>query len=420
MSQLNLSSKIEKLLPAELLGFLEKSKSLAAKRGERLYMVGGIVRDLLLGKKSYDLDLSVEGDAISLARELADVEAAKIIIHKRFKTAKIQWKDYSVDIATTRRESYSHPGALPRVEPGSIKDDLFRRDFTVNAMAIDLSPDNYGQLIDYYGGLIDLKDGLIRFLHMGSFRDDATRIWRGLRYEQRLGFKLEYNTLRVLKRDITMLKTVSGNRVRYELECILKEERPEMVFLRAQELGVLRSIKLTLKGDDWLKERFIRTREITCPEPPPAVVYLSLLCYRLNNYEQEEIIASLKTNKSEAIVIRDTCRIKEELNRLSDKRLKPSQIYNILFRYSANALLVIQAAEDSTAIQKNIKLFKQKLMGIKPNLSGGDLVRIGFAQSPEVQQMLNRLLCARLDGQVKTRDDELRLVEKWLASNQPS
>jgi tRNA nucleotidyltransferase (CCA-adding enzyme) len=421
MGQLNLTDKIEKLLPAELLGFLEKVKSLAVRRHERLYLVGGIVRDLLLDKKSYDLDLAVEGgDAISLAQELADKEAAEITIHKRFKTAKIKFNDHSIDIATTRRENYSRPGALPRVEPGSIEDDLFRRDFTVNAMAIDLSTGNYGNLIDHYGGLVDLKDGLIRYLYAKSFKDDATRIWRALRYEQRLGFKLESNTQRVLMRDITMLKTVSGDRIRYELECIFKEEQPEKVFLRAQELSVIRSIKSTLKGDDWLKKRFIRAREIAYPELPQTTAYLSLLCYRLNNYEQEEIITSLKLNKTEARVVRDTYRLKEEIEQLNHKSLKSSQVYVILSGYSTDALLAIQAAEQSSIIQKNIKLFKDKLSNIKSSLKGSELIKAGLSQGSKVKQMLDRLLYARLDGQVKTKDDEIRLVNEWLNSNRSS
>ncbi len=420
MSILYLSNNINNLLPADLLEFLKKVKTQASKRGERLYLVGGAVRDLLLGNKSYDLDLAVEGDAISLAQELTDSEISKITAHDRFKTAKIYWKDYSIDIATTRRESYSCPGALPRVEPGNIADDLFRRDFTINAMAIDLSSDNYGNLIDYYGGFSDLKDGLVRFLHTGSFRDDATRIWRALRYEQRLGFELEYNTKRMLKQNITMLKTISGSRIRYELECIFKEDQPEKVFLRAQELSVIRSINPALKGDAWLRDRFIRARKVTYPKSPPAIVYLSLLCYRLNNYEQEDIISCLKLNKVEAKVIRDTSRLIEELDRLKGIRLKPSQIYTILSGYSTDSLVAIQAAEKSAAIQKSINLYMSKLSVIKPIIKGSDLIKVGLSQGPKVQCVLNKLLYARLDGQVKTKDDELRLVYKWLATSQSS
>jgi len=420
MNNLNLSDKISRLLPADLLDFLEKARTLAAKRGERLYIVGGIVRDLLLEKKGYDLDLTVEGDAISFVRELIEKDALKVTIHERFKTAKVKWKDHFIDIATARRESYSRPGALPTVEPGSIEDDLFRRDFTINAMAIDLSPDNYGQLVDFYGGLMDIKDNLIRFLHIGSFRDDATRIWRALRYEQRLGFNLEYNTQRMLKRDIAMLKIVSSNRIRYELECIFKEEKPEKVFMRAQKLGVLGSFRPALKGDDWLKEKFSRARAITYPEPPSVGVYFSLLFYRLNDHEQEDIISELKLTKVEAKVLRDARRMKAEFDDLKGRKLKPSRIYSILADYTADALVVSQAVQNSAAVQGSIKLFKDKLSKTRPCLKGSDLIKAGLNQGPGVRQLLLKLLYARLDGQVKTREDELRLVKKWLAVKRSS
>ena len=149
-----------------------------------------MVRDLLLGRSNFDLDLVVEGDAISLAQRLTQVKPGKIITHPRFNTAKIKWSEWSVDLTTARSETYVKPGALPRVKSGSISDDLFRRDFTINAMAVYLSPGRYGELIDLYGGRNDLEHKLIRILHENSFTDDATRIWRGLRYEQRLNFQL--------------------------------------------------------------------------------------------------------------------------------------------------------------------------------------------------------------------------------------
>ncbi|HUU64504.1 MAG TPA: CCA tRNA nucleotidyltransferase, partial [Dehalococcoidales bacterium] len=220
----NLSSQIERQLPVELVAFIQRAGKTAASQGQGLYLVGGVVRDLLLGQTNLDLDLVVEGNAIELAQHLAEInKQGKITTHPRFNTAKLQWTKWSVDLATARSETYAKPGALPTVTPGSIHNDLFRRDFTINAMAIELNPTHYGELIDLYGGRDDLEHKLIRVLHEKSFTDDATRIWRGLRYEQRLDFQLEPTTLKLLKRDIPMLDTISGDRIRYELECILQE-----------------------------------------------------------------------------------------------------------------------------------------------------------------------------------------------------
>ncbi|GAH60002.1 unnamed protein product [marine sediment metagenome] len=245
---INLASKIEKQLPAELVNLMQLAGKVTQSQKQKLYLVGGVVRDLLLGKPNFDLDLVVEGDAINLAQQLVQSKPGKITTHPRFNTAKLQWDEWSVDLTTARSETYAQPGALPTVKPGSLTSDLFRRDFTINAMAIDLNPSRYGELIDLYGGRDDLEHKLIRILHENSFIDDATRIWRGLRYEQRLNFRLEKNTLKLLKRDIPMLDTISGDRIRYELECIFKEERPEKVLRRAEELGVLPKLHPSLRS----------------------------------------------------------------------------------------------------------------------------------------------------------------------------
>ncbi|MFC1966600.1 CCA tRNA nucleotidyltransferase, partial [Chloroflexota bacterium] len=235
----NLSSKIEKQLPVELVKFMHAAGQVAASQEQGLYLVGGVVRDLLLGRTNLDLDMVVGGNAIELAQRLAGTTRGKLITHPRFNTAKLRWDTWSVDFATARSETYEKPGALPKVKPGSLASDLFRRDFTINAMAIELSHGRYGQLIDRHGGMDDLKHKLIRILHERSFIDDATRIWRGLRYEQRLDFQLEANTLKLLKRDLPMLDTISGDRIRHELELVLREEFPEKALRRATELGVL-------------------------------------------------------------------------------------------------------------------------------------------------------------------------------------
>ena len=277
----SLASKIGRQLPSELVNFVRVAGELAANQGQSLYLVGGVVRDLLLSRPNFDLDLVLEGDAINLAERLLQVRQGRIITHRRFGTAELQWDKWSVDLATARSETYVEPGALPSVSPGSIEDDLFRRDFTINAMAVMLNPNRYGLLIDLYGGRDDLEHKLIRVLHENSFVDDATRIWRGLRYEQRLNFQLGENSLKLLKRNVSMLDTISGDRIRHELELVLEEEFPEKVLLRAKKLKVLPKLHPALKGDDWLAEKFEQARELSSPNSPSVGLYLALLAYRL-------------------------------------------------------------------------------------------------------------------------------------------
>jgi tRNA nucleotidyltransferase (CCA-adding enzyme) len=233
MKTINLTNQINKQLPAELVDFMRLAGGVATELQQKLYLVGGVVRDLLLERSNLDLDLVVEGDAIKTAEDLAKRKKGKIIAHTRFGTAKIKWDKWSVDIATSRGESYDKPGALPTVRPVDIQSDLARRDFTINAMAVHLNPLRYGELIDLFKGREDLEKKLVRVLYDATFKDDATRIWRAVRYEQRLEFRIESHTLDLLKRDISYLDTISSDRIRHELELCLEEEKPEKVLLRA-------------------------------------------------------------------------------------------------------------------------------------------------------------------------------------------
>ncbi len=411
----NLASLIEKQLPAEMVSFIEQASSLAESCGERLYLVGGLVRDLLLNKTNLDLDLVVEGDAIALARKLMAGSPGKITVHQRFGTAKLKFPNWSADITTARRESYARPGALPTVKPDSLACDLFRRDFTVNAMAILLNPPGYGNLIDLYGGRDDLTDKLIRIMHDKSFIDDATRIWRSLRYEQRLGFKLEPDTMRLLKRDIPMLATISDDRIRYELECVLKEQYPERVFGRAYELGVLGKLHPSLKGNGWLEGKFRQARQLSSPGRPPTGLYLALLAYPLTAEETEQLISYLRLPKSLAQTLLDTAGIKVQLEPLADPTLPPSGIYRLLHGYSPQAITANLLASDSPIAREHIRLFLAKLRYTRTALSGNDLIKMGIAQGPRIKEILNLLRDARLDGKVESKQDEERLVRRWLA-----
>jgi len=411
---INLASKIEKQLPAELVSFMQVAGEVAQSRGQSLYLVGGVVRDLLLGRTNFDLDLVVEGNAIELARQLTEIKQGKITTHPRFGTAKLQWNKWSVDLATARSETYVKPGALPKVKPDSLSSDLFRRDFTINTMAIHLNPARYGELLDLHGGRDDLKHKLIRVLHEKSFTDDATRIWRGLRYEQRLNFQLETNTLELLKRDIPMLDTISGDRIRYEMECILQEERPEKVFRRAEELNVLQGLDPGLKGNGWLAEKFKQARQLSSPNLPPFGLYLALLAYRLTEEESEHLISHLRLSKSVAQTLQDTMAIKTNLQALANPALNPSSIYRLLHGYSPSAIMANSLAGDSNVARQHIQLFLNKLRYVKPALNGDDLIRMGIAPGPRIKEILQLLHEARLDGKVTSKKDEEELVREWI------
>ena len=304
LTQMNLADKLEKNLPADAVALIKQAVTLAGSKNLPLYLAGGIVRDLLLGQtnSTNDLDLVVEGDAIGLAVEFAKKTGGKLSVHLMFNTAKIALDKWTIDIAMARTEKYAKPGALPVVIPGTLKTDLFRRDFTVNAMAICLTPDNYGELIDLYGGMQDLNRQLIRILHKNSFIDDATRIWRAVRYAQRLGFQIEPGSLKLLKRDVPQLKTVGGYRLRRELELVLKEKEPEKALLRADKLGVLKELHPSLKADEWLVSKFRAARQSADATPG---FYLGLLTCRLTDGELTQITKYLRFSKEQVRIMRE-------------------------------------------------------------------------------------------------------------------
>jgi tRNA nucleotidyltransferase (CCA-adding enzyme) len=405
----NLSSQLEKYLPPPVLALVKISGQEASELGQELYIVGGVVRDLFLGRANFDFDLVVEGDAISLAKRLARDSQAKLTVHTRFGTAKLDYPGFSLDLATARSETYSNPGALPTVKPGSLKDDLVRRDFSINAMALHLNPKQFGELVDLYRGKDDLEHQLIRILHPKSFIDDATRILRAIRYEQRLSFKLETETEKLLRRDVAMLHTISGDRIRHELELILKEDEPERALGRAGELGVLGQLHPALKGNGRLAKKFAAARQIIKQTSLPAI-YLCLLIYNLNEKDNENFMARLNFSKNAAEAMRQTLQIKAQLHKLTNPKLKPSDIYRLLHCYSATAIQANALASESLVASQNLLLYLNKLRYVKPLLNGEDLRKMGIPAGPKVGEILSALQKARLDGEVSTGKDEEKLI----------
>jgi tRNA nucleotidyltransferase (CCA-adding enzyme) len=406
---MNLERQLEEYLPPQLLSLVRNVSREAAKQGQRIYVVGGIVRDLLLDRPNLDLDLVVEGDAVRLAKRMAEASEVRLLEHHRFGTAKLSYENFTVDLATARKEAYSRPGALPVVTPGTLKDDLIRRDFSINAMAISLSADDYGELVDLYGGRGDLEHGLIRILHSNSFKDDATRILRGVRYEQRFRFKFEPETARLLERDIPMLDAISGDRIRHELELILKEERPDLAIKRLENLGVLARISPALKSDVLTAETFGKARRLGKPAWLPSL-YFCLLVYASSENNVEQLLTRLNMPARLSKAIRDTLRLRTRLRLLDKPGLKRSDIYALLREYDVLAVQTNAIASDSPTVHRNLRLFLTKLRHVKTSLDGEELKELGVPPGPQMGDILRMLHKAKLDGDVCTRADEERLA----------
>ena len=406
---MNISDRIHRDLPGGLSEILDCVRRSPVAREGRVYLVGGAVRDALLGCSISDLDLVVEGDAVALAQRVASDMGAKVVAHPRFGTAKIGCEGLSVDFAGGRGESYSRPGALPSVWPGTLNDDLRRRDFSVNAMAVCLGENGYGDLIDPCGGQHDVVSRLIRVLHGQSFRDDATRIVRAIRYEQRLGFELESETGRLLERDLPMLDSISGDRLRHELESILGEGCPELAISRLGSLGALERICPPLKGNGWLVHVFREARKWNTVGKL-STLYLCLLCYRMSESEVEAVTSRLRVPGKVGRAVRQTVLLRGSLPALCEPNVRPSDIDLAVRGYEVLAIEANAIAAESAVAREGLIRFLRKLRYVRPSLNGEALKRLGVPQGVVMGMVLEELRRAKLDGEVGSRADEERLV----------
>jgi len=406
-------SQLEQRLSSESLALIQRAGALAAEHQLGIYLVGGVVRDILLGRANSDLDLVVEGSAIKLAEALAGEVGGRLVVHRRFGTAKICTGNLTIDLAMARAETYARPGALPSVRPGSIRDDLARRDFTVNAIALRLGPTNLGNLVDPFDGQKDLDSKLIRILHDRSFIDDATRMLRAVRYEQRFGFRLEAATEKLLRQNVVMLRTISGDRTRHELELILKEERPEKALERAGDLGLLGEVHPALEGDGWLKNVFEKARGAAV-RPSPAL-YFALLTYRFNEPECEDFIARLKMPSAVSRSTRDTVRLRGRMPLLDAPDLPPSGVTELLQEYSPTSILACAIAADSALVQERLDLYLTRWRHVRTALDGSALQKLGVRSGHRLGEMLKALKDAKRDGKIESREDEVELVQRWLS-----
>jgi tRNA nucleotidyltransferase (CCA-adding enzyme) len=389
------------------------------------------VRDLLLNQPTLDLDLVVEGDAIALTKALAKKYGGRVHGHSRFGTAK--WiaeerKDKrgerkesdlsslisplsSLDFSTARTEFYAHPSALPEVETSSIKQDLRRRDFTINTLAICLDPERYGQLLDPFGGEADLQRGVIRVLHNLSFIEDPTRILRATRFEQRFGFKIEPRTAQLIGNALGMFDRVSGERVRHEFVLIFKESEPEKAMARADELGVLQAIFPKLEFSEWHAQKFRAAREINAH--PTSLTYFGLLVYHFTPSVAAKFCKRLKLSNADTKTNMQLLALRDEVSApLRALTLTPSAIYHLLEGYSDDALALYALATDDEHVRERIALFRTRLCQVAPESTGNDLKRMGIRPGPVYKNILARLRDARLDGDISNRAEEEAFVRK--------
>jgi tRNA nucleotidyltransferase (CCA-adding enzyme) len=428
---------LEQGLPGPTLALVRRISREAHEIGSAPYFVGGLVRDLLLGTPVVDVDMVVEGDAIALAKRLANDLGGRVIPHRHFGTAKWLisadvWRRIdgltsrqelppSVDFATARTEFYTHPTALPQVARSSIKQDLHRRDFTINTLAVRLDPEHWGEILDFYGGEADLRDGIIRVLHSLSFVDDPTRMLRAARLESRLGFRLDPRSEELIADGLPLLRRVSGDRIRHELEQIFDEPEPERALSRLDDLNVLAHIHPGLQCDDWLESRFAALRAGPGLESwnlkPNAghFVHLALMAYRLDADSLSELIARLRIKRSTANDLRLLLELRDSLAQLARLR-RPSAITHLLEPYATRVLATCWIATDRRRLQERLLRYQTAYRLVETDTTGQDLKAMGLEPGPLYGRLLEALRDARLDGKVTGREEEETLLARLLDS----
>ncbi len=415
--------RIRGKLPQEILELLEESGSLAKETGARVYLVGGIVRDLIMNRPNLDVDLVVDGDGPSYAALLAERKKGNVVVHDRFGTSVVMLPGKRrVDVATARTETYETGGALPKVEFGPIEADLSRRDFSINAMAVSLNHEDFGELLDYFEGVEDIDKKRVRVLHHGSFIDDPTRIFRAVRFEQRFGFQMTGETERLAKEGAKdgLLQTVSGARIRNEIMAIFAEQDAAAAVQRLEEFGVWGALapglsagpetvgmfRAMVQAERELKEGLTHVYKrsaayikalLSNADPEVAETFACLI--NLSQSRQREIMAGL-TWAPEA------CR------RLDNPDLTASAIWEDLHGKTDETLVYVYA-KCGPEVRRNIKRFL-KIRQVKPLINGRDLVDMGYQPSAQFAGVLREVLKAQLDGKVDTRDAERELAASLL------
>jgi tRNA nucleotidyltransferase (CCA-adding enzyme) len=384
---------------------------------EGVYLVGGTVRDILLGERGFDVDIAVEGDAIALAQALADALGGRVRAHEKFGTAVVIYgDDERVDVVTARTEFYDAPAALPTVEHASIREDLFRRDFTINAMAVSLKGADLGRLVDPFGGRRDLEARTIRVLHNLSFIDDPTRVFRAIRYENRYGFRMDDHTQRLARGTIEMglVGDLSSARLRDELVALLEEGEVEHSILRLAELGADRAIHPHLAADEeavQLLRRLVELRDRFGLAVPSWRLGLAALARKLPPDEAYDWLQRLKVRRRDAEAIAGAVTVGPRLvERLRDGA-QPAEVVALADPYAPDAPLFALALADLPALEE----YFERLRAVELEVSGSDLADLGLGESPRVGEVLAVQLPSPQLGELDGRDSELAAARELIA-----
>jgi len=417
-------------LAEKYMNVLERAGEIASVMDCKVYGTGGIVRDVLLGVECLDIDLVVEGDGIEMARALRQEFGGRVRVHPKFCTATVLFPGgHQVDVATARVEFYQYPAAMPQIETSSLHQDLYRRDFTINAMAVSLNKEDFGNVMDFFGGREDLKRGLIRVLHNLSFVEDPIRLLRAVRFEKRYRMNLEPQTLKLAREAVRnkMLARVSAERIWEELKHILMEPRPEPVLSRLVKMKLWDFLFPCVKYDHIKRVLTRLPRAIKKIQSwdlagtwEQWMIYLVAVLHCADKESAGNICRRYKISK------RLTDKISAVLNGWqgtvnalrSPEGYRTSDLAGYLISLPAEAYpLVLTYLVDNESRRR----FREVLSAIyydSISIDGRDLRSMGFKPGPAFKRALDAVWQARLDQLVHTREEELNYVREFLLADE--
>ena len=422
----SLSGMLKERLPKNVVTLLKELGDIADALGYGIYLVGGLVRDIFLKFENLDVDIVIEGNGIKFAREFAKTHPARVRSHQKFGTAVLIFPDgFKVDVATARIEYYKSPGAPPIVETSSLKLDLYRRDFTMNTLAVSISKRSFGTLIDYFGAQKDIKDKALRVLHNLSFVEDPTRMLRAIRFEQRFGFTIGKLTLALMKTAAKMdwTDSLASRRILSELKLILKEQDPISTLVRLKEFDLLKFASLHLDLTDAIKSLLEDIKEVIAwyhllfledPMTPWKVYWYGLTSgldadtFRRLSYEMSAGGLSSRGKGEQQLM--------DTLFRFDGTDY---ELFALLRAHDTEMLLYLMAKAKNERMKRLISHFFTQLKGKKIRINGNDLLRMGFKSGPIFKKIFERLLEARLNQLTQKKEDEIELVKREFGDLSP-
>lgn len=422
-----MKSVLHERLPSRILSLIRDVGQVAESLGYNAYAVGGFVRDIFLRFENFDIDVVIEGDGIKFAKTFATNYGYMTKAYKKFGTAVIELGNgLKIDVASSRLEYYERPAALPKVESSSIKLDLFRRDFTINTLAIRLNPQFFGELIDFFGARRDIKEKTIRVLHNLSFVEDPSRIFRAIRFEQRFDFHLGKLTKKLIENAIKMefLNNLSGKRIFSEVMLLFNEEQVIPIIKRLNETGLLKYIHPSIKYDSSLRTIFKNIKDVLSwydllyleNQCEKWFVFFLGLIEKLKMEEVERLLKYFDIKKRYAVPIRIAKSTGNEvLYKMAQKRyLKKSEIYWCLYGMPVEVCLYLMAKTGRPSTKKAFSLFFTQLKNAKLHINGNDLKKLGIPPGRIYKKILEALLDAVLNGKVKSKEEELKFIKKYV------